>query len=193
MAFAGLPRTAAWQHRQARDGFEVAYFEVLEVGYRVVGSTAAAEAGSTWVVGYDIELDRHWHTGRASITCRSARGVSETVLDTDGHGHWRIDGVTAPDLDGCLDVDLESSALTNAFPVHRLELGMDQRAAAPAAYVHVDGLAVDRLEQSYIRLNDGTRGQRYNYAAPIFDFSCQLAYDESGLVVEYPGIAVRIL
>ena len=193
MTFGGLPQTAAWEHRQSRRGFEVAYFEILEVGYRVVGCTAAAEAGSTWVVGYDIELDSRWHTGQASITCRSAQGLCQTVLETDGSGHWRVDGVAAPDLDGCLDVDLESSALTNAFPVHRLELGINQRAAAPAAFVRVDGLAVGRLEQSYARVSDGTRGHRYNYTAPTFGFACRLAYDESGLIVEYPGIADRTL
>jgi hypothetical protein len=32
---------------------------------------------------------------------------------------------------------------------------------------------------------------QYNYAAPAFDFTSQLVYDEYGLVVRYPGIAVR--
>jgi hypothetical protein len=27
--------------------------------------------------------------------------------------------------------------------------------------------------------------------APAFDFACRLTYDESGLVLDYPGIAVR--
>jgi hypothetical protein len=33
--------------------------------------------------------------------------------------------------------------------------------------------------------------QRYRYAAPAFGFTCTLVYDESGLVLDYPGIAVR--
>jgi len=33
--------------------------------------------------------------------------------------------------------------------------------------------------------------QRYDYAAPVFDFACRLLYDESGLVLDYPGIAIR--
>ncbi len=41
-----------------------------------------------------------------------------------------VDGEPAPHLDGVLDVDLESSALTNAFPVHRLDYpGIAIRAA----------------------------------------------------------------
>ena len=32
---------------------------------------------------------------------------------------------------------------------------------------------------------------RYRYRAPSFDFECELVYDESGLVLDYPGIATR--
>jgi hypothetical protein len=58
---------------------------------------------------------------------------------------------------------------------------------APAAYVRVANLAVERLEQRYTNLG----GDRYDYEAPRFDFRCRLQYDRSGLVIEYPGIAVR--
>ena len=104
---------------------------------------------------------------------------------------WLIDGVRAPQLDGCLDVDLESSSLTNAFPVHRLGLEVGQAAQAPAAYVRALDLEVQRLEQRYVRLPDGATGQRYHYSSPQFNFECELAYDRSGLVIDYPGIAVR--
>lgn len=193
MSLTGLPPTAAWQHRHARDGFEVAYLEVHGERHRFVGCTTATEAGETWIVDYDIVLNDCWHTLRASLVCRSAGGVSRTVLEADGHGRWHIDGVIAPGLDGCLDVDLESSALTNAFPVNRLKLEVGQHAAAPAAFVRVDSLTVERLQQHYARIENGTRGQRYDYTAPTFDFSCRLRYDESGLLLAYPGIADRIV
>jgi hypothetical protein len=38
---------------------------------------------------------------------------------------------------------------------------------------------------------DEAARQRYDYAAPVFDFACRLTYDESGLVLDYLGIAVR--
>ncbi len=90
-----------------------------------------------------------------------------------------------------MDVDLESSAVTNALPVHRLQLATGARADAPAAYVPAAGLTVERLDQTYVRVSDDGAHQRYDYAAPAFDFSCRLVYDPSGLVLEYPGIAVR--
>jgi hypothetical protein len=87
-------------------------------------------------------------------------------------------------------VDLESSALTNAFPIHRLQLPVGDRASAPAAYVRID-LSVGRLEQDYLRAGDEGTSQRYGYTAPEFEFACSLLYDESGLVLDYPGIAIR--
>lgn len=81
--------------------------------------------------------------------------------------------------------------MTNAFPVRRMRLAPGTRAAAPAAYVRAIGLAVERLEQSYLRAVDEATRQCYEYAAPAFDFACRLSYDQYGLVVDYPGIAVR--
>jgi hypothetical protein len=102
-----------------------------------------------------------------------------------------VNGEAAGHLDGCVDVDFESSAMTNALPVRRLGLAVGDRVAAPAAYVGIVKPIVDRLDQWYLRIDDHTSGQQYEYEAPAFDLRCRLAYDTSGLVLEYPGIAVR--
>lgn len=199
MAFAAPPPSAAWLHRDARTGFEVASFSPLDGGWRVEGCTAAVEAGQAWVVRYAVVLDEGWATRQARVWAQSGGASSSVTLTADGAGHWEVDGHPAPHLDGCLDVDLESSALTNAFPVHRLawtgggpvDDPIGGPIGAPAAYVRAAGLAVERLEQTYDRLGGGER-PRFAYAAPGLGFTCELVYDESGLVLEYPGIAVRI-
>jgi uncharacterized protein len=191
MSFSVLPATAAWHHRDARLGFEVAYFQPVGHGYHINGCTTAAEDGQTWVVSYAIGLDETWTTRSARITGRSASGIRHAQLEADGLGRWQIDGEVASHLDGCLDVDLESSAMTNALPVHRIGLPIGARASAPAAYVRALDLSVERLDQDYLRTADDGSHQRYDYAAPVFDFACRLVYDESGLVLDYPGIAVR--
>ncbi|TMR96954.1 putative glycolipid-binding domain-containing protein [Nonomuraea basaltis] len=192
MTFAPPPETAAWRHLHARTGFEVVYFRPLDDGHRIEGCTTAVEDGLTWVVGYTIDVDHAWATRRAQITGRSADGSRHTTLEGDGDGRWRIDGAPAPHLDGCLDVDLESSAMTNAFPVHRLRLSVGAGSDAPAAYVRAVGLSVERLEQHYVRVADEGPGQRYDYASPAFGTECLLVFDESGLVLDYPGLAVRV-
>jgi len=191
MDFESLPATAAWQHQQARTGFEVVYFRPSAEGCRIEGCTTALEEGNTWAVEYTIDLNQVGVTRGARIRGWSAAGPCSTLLEADGAGRWLVNDVPAPYLDGCLDVDLESSAMTNALPVRRMGLAPGTRAAAPAAYVRAIGLGVERLEQSYLRAVDEATRQCYEYAAPAFDFTGRLSYDESGLVVDYPGIAVR--
>jgi hypothetical protein len=103
-----------------------------------------------------------------------------------------VNGTPASDLRGCIDVDLESSSFTNALPVHRLGLEVGQAADAPAVYVRALDLAVERLEQRYVRIEDERLFERYDYSAPRFGYAGQLAYDSAGLILEYPGIAERV-
>jgi uncharacterized protein len=180
LSWDGLPPFAAWRHKGARDGFEVAFFRG---GRRIVGTTTAVEDGRAWVVEYEITVDEHWRT-------REGRLVNQdkaVFLERSG-ADWHVDGVPVQHVLGCVDLDLESSALTNAFPVHRLGLQPGEQASVPAAYVRAADLSVERLEQTYRCLAPG----RYAYAAPAFDFECELQYDTAGLLLDYPGIAVRV-
>ncbi len=185
------PPTAAWLHQEARSGFEVVHFRPNDDGYLIDGRAAAIEDGQTWVVDYDIAVSRKWETRSAAVTSRTTTGVRSTLLQTDGDGRWSVDGEPAAHLEGCVDVDLEASAFTNALPVHRLLLAMGERADAAAAYVRARDATVERLEQCYLRIIDDGPDQRFDYSAPAFDFACELTYDRAGLLLDYPGIAVR--
>jgi hypothetical protein len=187
-----LPSTAAWRHLDARLGFEVLFIRHDGACLRLEGHSTAVEEDKAWAIRYDLTLDERWVTRSAHVVARSALGVHEVRLETDGTGVWQIDGKAAPWLDGCLDVDLEASASTNALPIHRLGLSVGGRANAPAAYVRAPTLRVERLEQTYARLPDGGERARYEYVAPAFDFNAVLTYDRFGLVLDYPGIAVRV-
>jgi uncharacterized protein len=191
MSFRAPPPSAAWSHQDARSGFEVVYLQPLDGGHLLTGVTTAVEDGRPWIVDYEIHVDAGWHTRSARVTGRFDTGSSTRLLEADGEGRWSVDHEPAPHLDGCLDVDLESSALTNALPVHRLSLSTRSSAQAPAAYVRLPDLTVARLEQQYTRVSDQDERQRYDYIAPAFGFSCRLVYDAAGLVLAYPGIAMR--
>ena len=187
-----LPATAAWRHLGARDGFEVVFLRREPDGYRIEGHSTAVEEDEVWGVRYAITLDATWTTRSAHVVGQSALGSHEVRLERDGTGEWHVDGNPAPALAGCLDVDLEASAFTNAFPVHRLALDVGEKAEAPAAYVRASDLRIERLEQSYARLPDDGEHFRYDYASPRFGYRSELVYDESGLVLDYPGLAVRV-
>ena len=187
-----LPPAAAWRLVDAHAGFEVLFPRVGRDGSMMEGQSTGVEEGEAWAVRYAVALDTGWATRSAHVTGLSAAGVHEVRIEGDGRGEWRVDGRPAPELSGCLDVDLEGSACTNAFPVRRLALEVGQRAEAPAVYVRAPDLRVERLEQHYERLEDDGELTRYDYASPGFGVECVLAYDRSGLVLDYPGIAVRV-
>lgn len=192
MAFEKLPPFAAWRHCHVREGFEVVFLQDGERGLHVQGHTAAVEEGQAWSVEYSLVVDGSWATRSAHLVGRSASGRHELALETDGSGGWLIDGMPDSQLKGCLDIDLESSSFTNALPVHRLRLGIGHEAEVPAAYVRAFDLAVERLEQRYVRRPDAGTREHYDYSAPRFEYSDQLVYDENGLLLDYPGIAVRV-
>lgn len=189
---AELPTYAAWRHHDTRDGFELVFPRREGEGIRFDGETTGLLDGAPWALRYELALGPDWSTERARVAGIIAAGRSEVVIERARRGSWRVDGDEAPHLDGCLDVDLEASSFTNAFPVHRLGLAVGEEAEAPAVWVRALGLGVERLEQRYRRLEDDGSGQRYAYTAPDLDFSVEIAYDEAGLVVDYPAIAVRV-
>jgi hypothetical protein len=191
MAFARPPTSACWTHAGLRSGFEVAFLTDLGQSWLVEGATNALEDGVSWAATYAVEFDASWQTTAARVRSRSAGGDTEVTLEADGCGRWLVDGFPSDRLDGCLDVDLECSAFTNALPVHRLALGIGESADVPSAYVRVPSLDVERLEQRYRRLDDTEDVVQFEYEAPGFDFACRLVYDRSGLVLDYPGLASR--
>jgi uncharacterized protein len=191
--FEELPRAVAWRHLTSRDGFETVFFERAEDGNIIVcGTCAAVEEGVAWSNVYRLMLDGSWRTLSASVDSHSATSGKRSVQLISAHdAEWIVNGELRPDLDGYVDVDLEASAFTNALPLHRLPLARGKVVDAPAVYIRATDLAVGTLQQTYKLLRADERGFRVEYESPAFDFKCELTYDRSGLVVDYPDIAHR--
>jgi uncharacterized protein len=173
----------AWRHADPREGFEVA----IEGPFRFAGQTAGVDGDLVWALRYEIEHDGAWVTQAGTV-----QGLAGRVCVEAEEGTWRVNGEARPDLDGCLDLDLEASVCTNAMPVRRMRLGVGESAEAPAAWVRVPDLRVERLEQSYRRLPDEDGRSRYDYEAPGEEFTCVIVFDADGLTRDYPGIGTRV-
>lgn len=185
------PSGASWNHTGARAGFEVVFFRDLSAGHHLSGHTTAHESSALWSVGYDVTLDPSWRTVAVHASNLTAAGKGELTLTCDSGGRWTANGELRPELDGCLDVDFESSAVTNTLPLHRLDFIEGVAVDVPAAFVRADDLRVERLEQRYTLIDAGSDLILFHYESSTFEFECDLRYDSSGLVVEYPGIAIR--
>lgn len=147
MRLTTLPGGASWTHTGVRAGFEVAFFRVLSGGHRLTGHTTAHESAALWSVGYDVSVDRSWTTVAVQASSLTNTGRSEVTLARDDAGRWTVNGEPRPELDGCVDVDFESSAVTNTLPVHRLDFIEGVGVDVPAAFVRAEDLRVERLEQ----------------------------------------------
>jgi hypothetical protein len=191
MILSDLPPLAAWRHTGVRTGYEVLFTDLKTTGCRLRGATTAVEAGVAWSVRYRLDLDRHWRTRRVQADAATISGERRVSLRAVGGGGWTVDGQSRPDLDGCVDVDFESSSVTNTVPVHRLGFSTGGPVSAPAAFVRAADLRVHRVEQQYTLRTRTPHGSTFDYESATFDFACELRFDAAGLILEYPGIAVR--
>ncbi|PYO47835.1 MAG: hypothetical protein DMD72_09100, partial [Gemmatimonadetes bacterium] len=73
---------------------------------------------------------------------------------------------------------------TNLLPIRRLALKVGDRAVVQAAWVRFPEFTLELLEQTYTRLDDNT----YRYESGNGAFRRDLKVDESGLVLDYPGL-----
>jgi hypothetical protein len=173
-----MPSPTAFRHLGVRDGFEVAWFAPPEV---LRGGSTFIEDGAGHHIAYDITLAADGSTSAATI-----RSLDRTVTLARAGRVWTVDDVERPDLADCPDIDLESSAVTNALPIARLRLAVGDSGRALAAWVRAD-LTIERLEQTYTRLDE----RRYDYVSHYDGFRAVLEYGDDGLVLDYPGIATR--
>jgi hypothetical protein len=187
------PSFATFTHAGVRRGFEVVFFRTPEAGsdgHLLEGGTAAIEEGVPWSVQYRVAVDQAWNT-----TLVEATGISpsshRTLHAERRNGRWTVDGTERPDLDDCVDIDFESSLVTNTIAVHRIDLDAATPVQVPAAFVRADGLQVERVEQTYLCTERTEDRVVFDYTSTTFDFSCQLVFDAFGLVTDYPGIGRR--
>jgi hypothetical protein len=147
-------------------------------GFELSGLILQAHEDVPYVVRYVIQLDESWRTRGVDIELEDG-GRRQVSMTTDGEGHWSRDGEHLADLDNSLDVDLEWSPSTNTLPIRRLALAIGESKNVSAAWVRLPSLKVQRLDQTYERLED----RRYRYRSGRF--TADLVVDEDGMVLQY--------
>jgi uncharacterized protein len=181
-------RVLAWRRTDENAGHSIARVAQLPDGWLCHGSEVSAGPDAALACSFRVDLDTGWETRTARVWSLSQIGERRLGLTADVDRRWWRDGVRAPDLDGCIDVDVAATPLTNTFPINRLaELAIGASVTAPVAWVDVPELSATRVDQSYQRLGD----RRWRYSDQrhgAFD----LTVDDDGLVVDYAGFATRI-
>ena len=181
-------RMLAWRRADEEEGRSIARVEQLPDGWLCHGSEVLAGPGELLSCGFRIEVDERWATRTVEVWSVSEAGERRLRLVVDPDGRWWRDGSRAPHLDGCVDVDVAATPLTNTFPINRLA-GIDVGVSRtfPVAWIEVPVLDVIRVDQTYRRL----AARRWEYSDERYG-AFELSVDDDGLVVDYAGLATRI-
>lgn len=185
-------RTVAWQRADDGHGHSVARMAASDDGWLVHGCEVLVTRAEQLACWFRVELDREWLTREVTVAAIQADGERALRLSADDERRWLVDGVHRPDLDGCVDVDIAATPVTNTFPIRRLAgLPVGRQASSPVAWVDVPALGVARVDQTYRRLAPIEGRTSWEYSDPAHG-AFRLTVDDDGLVVDYEGFARRV-
>jgi uncharacterized protein len=177
-------RAAMEWRRLDRPGHETAELQRTADGWRLSGIVTLVEASRPCRLDYAIECSAAWLTQRCVVHGTVGETPVRLEVARAATDEWTVDGVPAPSLAGCIDIDLGFTPATNLLPIRRLQLNIGARAPVRAAWVRFPQLTTEVLEQSCARL----ASDRYLYESANGAFRRELTVDAVGFVVEYPGI-----
>ena len=143
---------------------------------------------------YTLSCDAQWHVRELAAASYSEVIGERTIrLYADGAGNWR-DEKDQPlaALQGCIDVDIMVTPLTNTLPIRRLQLAPGESRETSVVYIAAPDLSIRPFWQRYTRLDDVDGGQHYRYESLESGFTADLPVDDDGFVVDYPGIWRRV-
>lgn len=173
-------RWATW----AGDGLETTTIRWENEGFTVSG--AVSDAPGREHIQYVLRLNAAWQV-RQFLLFRDL-DEPDLWLATDGTGRWgEMNGAHRTELDGCYDVDLACTPLTQSLPIRRLPLLDGDSAELPVVTINPDTLEVRSESHRYTRL------EAYRWQHEIAGSSAtNFEVDEFGLVVDYPACFRRV-
>ncbi len=174
----GTTRQVVWTSAKP-PGVEYCSVRKRASGWTLEGSLVRRAGRGAAVVSYLIEVDDGWRTRTALVEgVLGGMRVSRQLEVTSGG--WLVDGRRDDRFEGCADVDLQASPVTNTLPIRRKKMEVGSKVELTSCWVKFPGLEVATLRQSYERL--GERMYRYTSAT---GFTARLEVDEFGLVRRY--------
>jgi uncharacterized protein len=161
-------------------------------GFRADGQLVLGPPVGPASVSYQLSCDANWRVTRLAITAVSAAGTRTLALIAGGDARWLADGQPRPDLDGCIDVDISLTPLTNTLPIRRLTWTPGRAQELDVVYVSAPDLTARRVSQRYTLLERDADDDALRYRYESGSFRADLTVDRDGLVTDYPGLWRRV-
>ena len=147
------------------------------------GTAVFLHEGQPCRLDYLLVCDADWRTVSGRVSGWVGDRTIEVECSADS-GRWRLNGAECPQVEGCIDLDLNFSPSTNLLPIRRLKLAVGQEAPVRAAWLRFPTFVLEPLEQVYRRIDEGT----YRYESAGGRFVRELAVNKAGFVTLYPGL-----
>jgi hypothetical protein len=171
----------------AGEGLEHLVLRATPRGYSVQSRVIGETDGRLFAVSYKIDLDRTWRVLAFAIDSVDGR---KRYYRSPSAGRW-LDGggEPAPKFNGCIDIDFSFTCFTNSLPVRRTSFSPGQAREFAMLWMAPDTLEPCVDGQRYTCLESG---KRFHYEATDGSFKSEIAFDDFGLVTEYPGLFRRV-
>jgi hypothetical protein len=167
-------------------GLEHVVVSADAAGIRADGQLVLGPPVGPVSVSYQLTCDASWRVAGLTISAASAAGHRTLTLSADRHGHWLADGQPRPDLDGCIDVDISLTPLTNTLPIRRLAWAPESPQDLDVVYVSAPDFTIHRASQRYTLLSAGATDRTVLYRYESGSFMADLTVDSDGFVSDYP-------
>lgn len=176
-------------HWRAEDGLGIEHADVAVGASEIrVESVVTGDRFGPYGARYRLHCTGDWTVRSVEI---DVVGGASLRLASDGEGNWRDGaGSPLPELQGCIDVDISATPLTNTLPIRRLRLAEGARREIRVVYIAVPSLTLAPALQAYTCLMSD---RRYRYEGLFRHFETELDVDGHGLVTDYPTLFRRVL
>jgi hypothetical protein len=155
-----------------------------DVGWTLEGTAVFDHDGQPADLTYRVSCGPEWITTAGAVAGVIGERAIDLRIKRSDDGVWSMQGVPAPGVAGCADLDFGFTPATNLFQLRRLALVVGAAEVAPVAWLDIDSGELNRLHQRYERRTVDS----YWYEAPQFEYAAQLEVTPAGFIRRYPGL-----
>jgi hypothetical protein len=165
-------------------GHEFARISFQLSRWHLTGTAVFLENRQPCRLDYLVVCDAKWHTVSGQITGQVGDRAVKIDLSADSDHRWQLNGLPQPEVDGCVDLDINFSPSTNLIPIRRLDLEIGQEATVRAAWLRFPEFTLEPLDQVYGRKD----AESYRYESAGGTFVSELKVNAAGFVTTYSGL-----
>jgi hypothetical protein len=161
--------------------------KVSEKGAEVNSAIVGRYGEKLYRVEYRIQTNSDWETIFVEIKSQHSDSREHLRFESDGKGHWIINGKPDNQFAECIDVDIPLTPFTNTLPINRLRMRQDESTVIQVIYIDLLAKKITPVRQKYVRLSQTL----YHYENIPNDFEANIEVDEHGYIADYPMLFRR--